>query len=44
MGEILCEHLRSILHQRFRSPAPLTRVQPQVLRQVLSQIRELMEP
>jgi len=43
-SEILCEHLRSISHQRFRSPAPLTRVRPEVLRQVQSQIFELMEP
>lgn len=43
-SEILCEHLRSISHQRFRSPAPLTRVGPDTLHKVLLQVHQLMEP
>ena len=37
-SEVLCEHLRSISHQRFRSTGPLTIVRFQVVELVLEQV------
>lgn len=37
-SEILCEHLRAVSHQRFRSESPLTQLGPAIVQQVLEQI------
>ena len=42
-SEIMCEHLRSISHQRFRSDQPLTRLNRQSLLTVVAQIDGLIE-
>jgi len=43
-SEIMCEHVRSISHDRFRSPAPLGRLSEEVLNSVVRQVSELMGP
>ena len=43
-SEIMCEHLRSISHERFRTETPLAVVPDPVLRDVVKQIGFLLEP
>ena len=43
-SEIMCEHVRSISHRRFKSDAPIARIPTELVEAVLQQVRELMEP
>lgn len=43
-SEIMCEHVRSVSHRRFRSATPLARVRQAVLDEVVQQVSELLEP
>lgn len=43
-SEILCEHLRSISHDRFRRSTPIARVRSEIIHQVMSAIGMLMDP
>ena len=42
-SEILCEHLRSISHQRFRSASPIAMLSQATVQQVLEQIALLTQ-
>ena len=42
-SEIMCEHVRSISHQRFKSRGPIAKLPPKILESAVQQIEQLLE-